>query len=89
MEINPTLNIQSVIRAAVPAAGPPVNSASRDQVAFEHSVALNRGLEETPDVRADAVERAKSLISQSSYPPLEILDRVARLLAINLAPEDP
>ena len=87
MEINPASSIQSVARASTPPVAAPTTQTPRYQAAFDHATALDRELAEAPDVRTDLVEKAESLTSLSSYPPPEILVRVARLLAINMAPE--
>jgi hypothetical protein len=51
---------------------------------FEQTHALNRSLDDLPMVRAEAVERGKSLVASEHYPPQEIQQRIARLLAVNL-----
>ena len=54
---------------------------------FGEAEALRTALEKTPDVRPEAVARGKELVSLSSYPPPETLDRLARLLALELSTE--
>jgi hypothetical protein len=42
----------------------------------------------TPDSRADVVIRAENLVASSSYPPTEVIKRIANLLAANLLTQD-
>ena len=48
---------------------------------FSASQALDRALLETPDARPDAVARAAKLANDPNYPPLELINRLARLVA--------
>ena len=57
---------------------------ARPDAAFEGTAALNKALEQTPEVRADVVARAKALVESPSYPPLETINKVAALLGLNL-----
>jgi hypothetical protein len=46
----------------------------------------SRAFAATPIVRAEAVARARGLIAEENYPPIEVIDKIALLLAQNLAP---
>jgi hypothetical protein len=52
-----------------------------DEAEFSHAEALNRALEQVPEVRASKVERAKDLFTSVPYPPVEMIHRISRLLA--------
>ena len=57
------------------------------QIMKVSAAALDRALADTPDLRADRVERARELIRDVSYPPEETIQRIASLLATNLGKE--
>jgi hypothetical protein len=46
--------------------------------------ALEQTLRDAPQVRPEAVERARALVADVKYPPEEILDRLAALLAAHI-----
>jgi hypothetical protein len=66
------------IQSRTPAAQPPV---AQDKLDLGAAAKLNRALEQTPDVRADKVARAKALVADQSYPPKAVLGQVAEALA--------
>jgi len=57
---------------------------AKPDATFEGSSALNNALEQTPDVRADVVARARALVGTTSYPSVETINKVAVLLAAKL-----
>ena len=52
--------------------------------AFKGVASLENALQETPDVRPDKVARGRQLIADPHYPPPEIMQRVAQVLAPNI-----
>lgn len=58
----------------------------QDAAIFNASESLHQMLSETPDVRAEAVALARSLINQTSYPPDVTIRGIANLLAASLEP---
>jgi hypothetical protein len=56
----------------------------QDRLALSTTETLNRSLEQTPDVRADKVAEAKTLIRDGSYPPAVIIRKISALLAVKL-----
>lgn len=54
-----------------------------DAASFPAATSLEARLSDIPAVRPEKVDMAKSLISDSQYPPADLLDRIAVLLAIN------
>jgi hypothetical protein len=83
MEINPNRNVDppspagSSLKLRAPARG-------SNEISFEQSASLEAALEAVPDSRADMVSRAEDLVSSSEYPPREMINRIANLLAANL-----
>ena len=55
-----------------------------DQTSFQVSAALQDKLKSMSTVRPDKVAQAKALVSNLKYPPDDMLDRIAVLLAINV-----
>ncbi|MGD1019098.1 MAG: hypothetical protein ABSA12_07235 [Verrucomicrobiia bacterium] len=45
---------------------------------------MNSALQQTPDVRPEAVSRARALITDAQYPPQSMIHDISRLLAANL-----
>lgn len=70
---------------------PPLKTAGDgvDAAAFSRTEALHRALAEMPAVRPEAVARARQLLGQPQYPPLETIRGIARLLALPLGSEEP
>ena len=62
------------------------SSGSSDAVDFASTERLERALKSTPDVRADEVARAKALIGQVDYPPMDTINKLSNLLAMNMTP---
>ena len=61
--------------------------AAQDEVAFENSRALTTALQNTPESREDAVQRATKLVSDVHYPPPETIRKISHLLAIQINSE--
>ncbi|MCL5097772.1 MAG: hypothetical protein M1608_09670 [Candidatus Omnitrophica bacterium] len=83
MQVNPSNNLEPVIGITRPRLVREVRN-DQDQVAFDRSESLNRALAQTPQVREAEVARAKSLVEQSTYPPIGTIRRIANLLAMKL-----
>jgi len=84
MEISPNSTIISPTReAARPVAGS-VPQLDSDSTAFSATDRLNVALRETPETRLDAVSRAKDLMRDEAYPPLETIRQIGALLATHL-----
>lgn len=52
-----------------------------DKLSLTTAEALNRALEQTPASRPDKVALAKNLLAQTSYPPVELIRKIAALIA--------
>ncbi len=74
------------IRKAEPSqtAARPNAAAPADETSFTDSAALMDKLKNISDVRPEKVAHAKGLVADSQYPPDDVLDRIAVLLAINV-----
>ena len=51
-----------------------------DSLSSSNTENLRDALARTPEVRSDVVERGKTLAADSTYPPQEIIDSLAKLL---------
>jgi hypothetical protein len=87
MQVNPSHHndpvgqTEFVRRPATPQKG------AADNASFDSSTALNRALSQTPDVRPDAVARARQLIADVNYPPAEAIRKISDLLAMKIQNE--
>jgi hypothetical protein len=79
---NQTSPVRQVLSRAIQA---PTAQPGEEITSFKGSYALDGALASTPDVRAEVVDRARQLVAQSSYPPKEVIDRIASLLAVELS----
>jgi len=59
-------------------------SVSADETSFTISAALQDKFKNMSTVRPEKVAYAKDLVSDSQYPPDDVLDRIAVLLAIKV-----
>ena len=84
MEVNPNIRAGGVLRTSVPSPVKPARTAPASSSAFADSEAVNRALQQTPDVRADKVAQATLLANDGQYPPLATIRAIAHLLAVNL-----
>lgn len=60
------------------------NNKPADRAAFASSAALEAALKDIPDVRPEAVDRARDLISDPNYPSADTISRLSTFLATNL-----
>lgn len=58
-----------------------------DMVDLAGAAAVDRALDATPDIRPEAVARARKLIGDPAYPPRETIVRLSHLLALHLPAE--
>ena len=54
-----------------------------DSTSFTSTATLESQMNNVPAVRADKVDMAKTLLTDPKYPPTELLNRIADLLAIH------
>ena len=67
-----------------PAPRPDATAAAPDGASFSVTAALQDKLKNLPAIRSEKVAQAKQLVSDSKYPPSDVLDRIAVLLAIRV-----
>lgn len=84
MQITPNNNSGPVGRTYWKSSSPAPAPKATDSAQFESAAALNRALEDTPDVRASEIQRARQLISDPSYPSAQTIKRIATTLATNI-----
>lgn len=86
MEINPNRGTNPVNpvgptgKSKAAATAGPVDG----ETSFEQSSHLSSALAATPATRLDVIARAEELVAQATYPPREVINRIANLLAANL-----
>lgn len=88
MEIKFNSEISSVSRATGTAAKSGQVTPAGQEAAFDNTDALNQALATTPDIRPDEVARVKSVFSDEHYPPLEMMHKIACLLAVRTDDQD-
>jgi hypothetical protein len=82
MQVNLTTHSDlSVRNPATPATPPPSARTGQDEAKFSQTEALDRALQDVPDVRQEEVDRARDLFTSVQYPPVKLIARLSRLLA--------
>jgi hypothetical protein len=85
MDIKLNTKVASVARpATAPTAAVRTSSQPTSVAEFGSSQALETKLAVLPATRAAAVERARDLIGDTTYPPRETIQRIATLLALEI-----
>lgn len=86
MEIEFNTNRIARADSVQPAVKPQVARAETDAAVFPSVASLEAGLSNVPEVRTDKVQQARDLVTNVQYPPNDVLDRIAVLLALNHNP---
>jgi hypothetical protein len=55
------------------------------EVSLDRTEALKRSVQGLPLIRPDQVDRARALVADVKYPPQEMLNRIANLLALHMS----
>lgn len=76
--INPTQSVRTEARRT---------KESIEETNFAQSAAVEQALQKTPEIRTEAVDRARALAGQVNYPPPETIRRLSNLLAMHLPVE--
>ena len=63
----------------------PATSQAQEAAPFARSQALENAVTQAPTVRPEKVEQARAMIADKSYPPEELVSRIASLLAMHVA----
>jgi hypothetical protein len=71
---------QPIVRQAAP----PAVSDSASLESFSTTASLSSRINDIQLVRPEKVDQAKALVAATSYPPVELLDRIAALFSIKL-----
>lgn len=82
IEFNPNRVVKP--NPSAPAIKPEATRRSAEELPLRTVVTLDERLRNLPSVRPEKVQRAKLLIGQVKYPPEEMLDRIANLLAMRI-----
>jgi hypothetical protein len=86
VEFNPGLNMNPGSGQTV--ARQPNPQPADTTMSFERTQALQKTLQETPQVRPEAVTQASALVSDAGYPSDELLNKMAGLLASKISSGD-
>lgn len=84
MQIDPNSHITPTPRQGVSHGSPRGTVQQGGGASFDQAAQLNQALRQTPEVRPDVVARARLLTGDLKYPPDLTIQRIARLLAIQL-----
>jgi hypothetical protein len=82
------IKFNTKIDPVAPPSGTPVKprevKEAKDGAAFDHAQALDQAVRAAGDSRSEMVEMGKKLASSINYPPPELINRIANLLAMNV-----
>jgi hypothetical protein len=81
MQVNLTVTPGTHVRSAETSASAPAKPERSDEAVFSRHDALDRALQDDPDVRTEEVERTRDLFTSVQYPPVQLIHRISRLLA--------
>ncbi len=85
MEVNPNISAGAVQKVTPkPIATISAKAAVTDSASFGRTDAVSSALQQIPDVRADAVAKARSLLNDDNYPPQVVLNTISNLIATKL-----
>ena len=56
-----------------------------DNLSVSTAEGISNALEETPSTRPEKVELAKTLVADSAYPPLELIQKISALIARSIS----
>ena len=84
MEINLNPNLKPVVPAPPASSKAQEVKAARDGATFEHTATLHEALSLTPTVRKEKVDLGRQLVASINYPPPEMINRIANLLAMKI-----
>lgn len=88
MEINPNIRTGGVARPTSQQPVTPRSISSADTAAFSGAETVRGSLSQVPNARPEQVARARELIQDIEYPPLDTIKRIAVLLAMSLDEEN-
>ena len=81
MEVKLNSNLGPVGNVSATNQNLPATRLPQDRTSFESAAVLEKKLADVPEVRPEAVARARDLIASTNYPPPETIDKIAALLA--------
>ena len=92
MEVNPNISAGGVQNQKIttkPAITPASKPAPSDSTSFRQSDAVEEAIETTPDVRSEAVEKARMLLNDTNYPTRSVITSISQLIAQKLSQGSP
>jgi hypothetical protein len=85
MEVNPNTGAGPITGAGLkPTVTPGGKPVQTDSVSLQDSEAVNKGVQQTPDIRAESLARARELVEDKNYPSSEVIRNVSNLFAAKL-----
>lgn len=88
MEVKANKNVDIASAVNVNRTRPRPTPVESDTASFNRAAALDQAMQATPEVRPEAVTRAKELLSDVKYPPAATIEGIAALLALKLNPSE-
>lgn len=88
MEVKANKNVDVAQRVNINRTKPRPAAVESDTASFSRAAALDQAMQATPEVRPEAVARAKELLSDVKYPPAATIKGIAALLALKLDPSE-
>ena len=89
MEVNPNAGTGSAQRVTGrTVVTPRTKAAAPDSASFGDAEAVNRALQQAPDLRPEAIQRVSDQSRDHQYPPLKMVQAISHLLAKNLSSND-
>ncbi len=67
---------------------PRAKAAATDLASFRNTDAVNSALQQAPDIRPEAVQRATEQVADVQYPPLSTIKAISNLLALRASQND-
>ena len=84
MEIELNTNRLSSVSPASPPQKAREAAPAGDEANFSGTQALAEALAHLPETRPEVIQRARELVGSAKYPPDDMLNRIARLVAMEL-----
>ncbi|HEY0456224.1 MAG TPA: hypothetical protein VGE41_07590 [Verrucomicrobiae bacterium] len=88
MEINFDAASNVNLRSVEGVRGPRPKSKAAESASLQGTAGVQSAFENTPDIRAEEVERGKALFNSPKYPPQAVIRGLSRLLALGVSSPD-
>jgi hypothetical protein len=85
MQLQPLSSASVQLSSNQPSGARQARTTTSDSAQFAAAESVDKALDAAPDVRPEVVERAQKLVSSAKYPPPELINGIAHLIADNLS----